>query len=505
MSINPTYYSEDVKKIEGIEFSIFRNKDVKNYSAVSSDPFGINLPESYENFEPKKGGLVDLRMGTCSLYLKCTTCGQGQQECPGHFGHTELAEPVFHFGFMNHLKNILQCICLKCSNLLIEKTDLQFKKALLKKSENRFKEIRILTKNAKFCYECGAPVPKIKREVKDNGSIRIMVERDTVATGDMKEDPANMVKKVKESYTPRECYNILRNITDDNCFLMGFNPKMQRPEDMINTIIPIPPVAIRPTATVDFMSAATMEDSLTLKIADIVTANKRLRQLMEKETVSNELSTYNQDMFNLLQYNCATLYDNESVSLPRTEFKTGGRSIKSISDRIKGKAGRMRCNLMGKRVDFSARSVITSDPYIDIDMVGIPKKIAMELTIPEEVTPYNIKYLTGLVKNGRNVYPGANFVIQFSYIDGKQEVQRKDLKYRKKEIRLNYGDIVERHSIDGDYVLFNRQPTLHKPSMMGHKIQVIDNDDLNTFRMNVSVCKPKLVGQKSIMLIIFKL
>ena len=348
MSINPTYYSEDVKKIEGIEFSIFRNKDVKNYSAVSSDPFGINLPESYENYEPKKGGLVDLRMGTCSLYLKCTTCGKGQQECPGHFGHTELAEPVFHFGFMNHLKNILQCICLKCSNLLIEKTDLQFKKALLKKSENRFKEIRILTKNAKFCYECGAPVPKIKREVKDNGSIRIMVERDTVATGDMKEDPANMVKKVKESYTPRECYNILRNITDDNCFLMGFNPKMQRPEDMINTIIPIPPVAIRPTATVDFMSAATMEDSLTLKIADIVTANKRLRQLMEKETVSNELSTYNQDMFNLLQYNCATLYDNESVSLPRTEFKTGGRSIKSISDRIKGKAGRMRCNLMGK-------------------------------------------------------------------------------------------------------------------------------------------------------------
>jgi DNA-directed RNA polymerase II subunit RPB1 len=123
-------------------------------------------------------------------------------------------------------------------------------------------------------------------------------------------------------------------------------------------------------------------------------------------------------------------------------------------------------------------------------MVGIPKKIAMELTIPEEVTPYNIKYLTGLVKNGRNVYPGANFVLQFNYVSGKQEIQRKDLKYRKKEIRLNFGDIVERHSVDGDYVLFNRQPTLHKPSMMGHKIQVIDNDDLNTFRMNVSVCKP---------------
>lgn len=144
-----------------------------------------------------------------------------------------------------------------------------------------------------------------------------------------------------------------------------------------------------------------------------------------------------------------------------------------------------------KRVDFSARSVITSDPYIDIDQVGIPKKIAMELTIPEEVTPYNIKYLTELVNNGRDVYPGANFVLRVNYREGKPEVQTIVLKYRKKSIRLNFGDIVERHCVDGDYVLFNRQPTLHKPSMMGHKIQVIDDDKLNTFRMNVSVCKPR--------------
>lgn len=345
MSINPTYYSEDVKKIEKIEFSIFRNKDVKLYSAVSNDPFGIDLAESYENYEPKKGGLVDLRMGTCSLYLPCTTCGMNYQDCPGHFGHTELAEPVFHFGFLNHLKNVLQCICLKCSNLLVEKNDAQFKKILTKKSETRFKEIRLLTKNAKFCFECGHPVPKIKREVKDNGSIKIMVEREA-PPGENETD--DMLKRTKESFSPRECYNILRNITDDNCYLMGFNPKMQRPEDMINTIIPIPPVAIRPTATVDFMSAATMEDGLTLKIADIINTNKRVRQLMEKETVGNELSTYNQDLFNLLQYNWATIFDNESVSLPRTEFKTGNRQIKSISERIKGKTGRMRSNLEGK-------------------------------------------------------------------------------------------------------------------------------------------------------------
>jgi DNA-directed RNA polymerase II subunit RPB1 len=489
MSINPTFYSEDVKKIDKIEFSIFRNKDVKLYSAVSGDPFGIDLAESYENYEPKKGGLVDLRLGTCDIYLPCTTCGENSLECPGHFGHTELAEPVFNFGFLNHLKNILQCICLKCSNLLIEKSDSQFKKVLNKKAEARFKELKAQTKNVNYCFQCGIPVPKIKREVKDNGFIKIMIERN-INISDDKDESQNVAKKIKESLSPRNCYDILKNVSDNDCYLLGFNPKMQRPEDLIIQKFPIPPVIIRPTAKVDFMSAATMEDSLTLKISDIITSNKRVRQQMEKETISNELSTYNQDIFNLLQYHIATYFDNESVSLPRTEFKTGGRTTKSISDRINGKAGRVRSNLMGKRVDFSARSVITSDPYINIDQVGIPKKIAMELTIPEEVTPYNIKYLTGLVKNGRDVYPGANFVLRINFRDGKPEIQKIDLKYRKKAIRLNFGDIVERHSIDGDHVLFNRQPTLHKPSMMGHKIQVIDNNDLNTFRVNVSVCKP---------------
>jgi len=491
MTINPEeFYSEDIKKIDKIEFSIFRNKDVKLYSAVSNDPFGINLAESYESYEPKKGGLVDLRLGTCDIYLPCSTCGLNNNECPGHFGHTDLASPVFHIGFLPHLKSILQCICLKCSNILVEKTDVHFKKALLKKSEQRFKEIKMLTKTIKFCFTCGVAVPAIKKEIKDNGTIKIMIEREISTDSKYFEEAQFGNKKIKESLSPRDCYNILRNISDNDCYLLGFNPNTQRPEDMIITIFPVPPVILRPTAKVDFMSSATLEDGLTKKISDIIVTNKRVRQLMEKETINNDISSFNQDFFNLLQYHVATYYDNESVSLPRTEFKTGGRLIKSISARIKGKFGRVRSNLMGKRVDFSARSVITSDPYIDIDQIGVPKKIAMELTIPEEVTPHNIKYLTGLIKNGKETYPGANYILRSTYRDGKPEIHHIFLKYRKKDIRLKLGDIVERHAIDGDYVLFNRQPSLHKPSLMGHKIQVIDRDDLNTFRMNVSVCEP---------------
>jgi len=351
MTTNPAFYSEDIKKIEKIEFSIYTNKDIKSHSAVSSDPYGIDLPESYENYEPKKGGLVDLRLGTCEIYLNCSTCGLSLNDCPGHFGHTELAEPVFHFGFMNHLKNVLQCICLKCSKVLVEKTETDIKKIINKKPEVRFKEIKLLTKNSSFCIHCGVPVPTIKREVKENGSIRIVVERDLENVGRV--DDAGIMefgKKSREVLSPRDCYNILRNISNEDCIYLGFNHKLQRPEDLIIERFPIPPVIIRPTAKIDYMSAATMEDGLTLKISDIIIANKRVRQQMEKETAGNEMSTYNQDIFNLLQLHVVNYFDNEIVTLPRSEFKTGGKIVKSISDRIKGKAGRVRSNLMGKRL-----------------------------------------------------------------------------------------------------------------------------------------------------------
>jgi DNA-directed RNA polymerase II subunit RPB1 len=492
MSSESKYYSEEIKRISKLEFNIFTNKEIKSYSAVSSDPFGINLSESYENYEPKKGGLVDLRMGTCDPYLNCTTCGLNYLECPGHFGHIELAEPVFHYGFLDHLKSLLQCVCTKCSNILIEKSDAHFKKAMLKRSEARFKEIRNLTKNISFCWNCGTPVPKIRKEINASKiSISLILEREVGSQ--LQDDKTGEIiegtKKILEVLTPRDCYNILRNVSDIDCTLLGFNPKSARPEDLIISRFPVPPVIIRPTSKIDFLASSTMEDSLTLKISDIVTSNQRLRAQLDKETIENDIQNYSNTAHALLQYQVATFFDNESISLPRSEFKTGNPT-KSISDRIKGKAGRVRSNLMGKRVDFSGRSVITPDPYINIDQLGVPKKIAMELTIPEEVTPFNIKYLTGLVKNGRDIYPGANFVLRVNYRDGKTEVQKIDLKYRKKAIRLNIGDVVERHSINGDYVLFNRQPTLHKPSMMAHQIHVLDRDDANTFRVNVSACKP---------------
>jgi DNA-directed RNA polymerase II subunit RPB1 len=481
MSHNSKYYNENIKNIIGVEFDILTNEQVKKISAVKNEPFGINIPESYDNYEPKKGGLVDLRMGTCDIYLPCTTCGLNTLDCPGHFGHTELAEPVFHFGFMTHLVSILKCICLKCSNILIDKSDINVNKFMNKNGKRRYNEIKELVKNIKFCNVCGTPVPKIREEIKENPlGIKILLEK---KVSNIDEEAEEITKTIKEYLNPRQCYNILRNISNTDCFLLGFNYNNTRPENMIITRFPIPPVIIRPTSKIDFQSSSTMEDSLTLKISDIINTNNKVRNLM------NKTSNY-ADQATLLQYNIAIYFDNTSSSLPQSVFKSGNKPIKSISERIKTKEGRVRFNLMGKRVDFSARTVITGDPNIGIDEVGIPLKVAKELTIPEEVTPKNIKYLTKLVKNGKDNYPGANFVLKIIYVDGKEIIQKIDLKYRKKNIKLSYGDVVERHIVNGDYVLFNRQPTLHKPSMMGHKIHVLNRDDINTFRMNVSVAAP---------------
>jgi DNA-directed RNA polymerase II subunit RPB1 len=485
MSINSKYYSEDIKNVQRITFNILGNDEVKKYSSVRKDPFGINIAESYDNYEPKKGGLVDLRLGTCDIYLPCTTCGLNSNDCPGHFGHTELSEYVYHFGFLETIVVNLKKVCHRCSNLLFDKTDINLQTFLNKNNKMRAKETKEIVKNNKFCPHCGTPVPKIKQEVKEaSASIKIIIEKEiSESIVDEKGITTDDKRTIKEELSPRRCYNIFKNVSNNDCILLGFDPDVSRPEDMILTRFPIPPVAIRPTAKIDFMSSSTMEDSLTLKIADIISTNIKVRDQMNRDSANVK------DMNTLLQYHIATYFDNNS-KLPTSEFKSGGKPTKSIADRLKAKEGRVRFNLMGKRVDFSARSVITSDPNINIDEVGVPLKVAMELTIPEEVTPKNIKYLTKLVKNGRDVYPGANFVFRTTFINGKPVNQKIDLKYRKKDIKLSYGDVVERHIINGDYVLFNRQPTLHKPSMMGHKIHVLNRDDANTFRMNVSVAGP---------------
>ena len=482
-------YDESVYHIDEIQFSVYSNDIVKEYSSVSKDDYGINLPESYENSEPKRGGLVDTRLGITDLNLDCAYCGLKAKDCPGHFGHTELSEPVFHTLFFPIVKNILNCICLRSSRLLAHKFPEELTRIeRLFKGKRRFAELRKLSSNVKVS-DVGIPVPKIKHEIKKaTGSVTIIAETSLNQVISEEGEVLNN-KPIIEILTPSDVFNIFRNMSNEDWTLLGFNSSLYRPEDLIINTFPIPPVAIRPSIRADFLASATYEDDLTHKLADIIKTNEKLRKQKEKELVSGEQSKYGTDLQNFLQYHISTYFENDKDSFLTSEQKVGGKKFKSISERLKGKPGRIRGNLMGKRVNFSARSVITSDPNLKLHELGVPKKIAMEITFPEVVTAYNIERLTKLVRNGRYKYPGANYIVQGNSL-GSENVKEYDLRYRKKTLKLRYGDIVERHLVNGDPVLFNRQPSLHKLSMMCHLANVIDDDSYNTFRLNVNVTPP---------------
>jgi len=480
-------YNEKTASIERIEFTILGNKEIRNLSVLKKEAAGLVSSDLYENGEPKKGGPIDTRFGITDNHLQCDTCGLGTNFCVGHFGHIELSEPVFHLGFLESCIKILKCICPRCSKLLVYKNEDELIELLKnKKGKTRLNEFKNLIKNVTHCaknnFGCGASIPKIKLDIKKTTAI-VNIIAEYVTTTSTEDNPDK--KPIKEILTPDKVYKIFKNISDKDCYALGFDPNKNRPEDLIHTIFPVPPVQVRPSVRGDFMSSTTREDHITIKLVEIQKANMRLNR--HKETSNENTVKYFQDHVNYLQYHVATYYDNETLSLPQSEQK--GLVTKSLSSRLKGKDGRIRNNLMGKRTDFSARTVITPDPTLSINELGMPVTIAKNITFPEIVTPYNIEYLNKLVANGRDIYPGANFLIPIGSNDGQSRLPV-DLRFRKQMIELRYGDIVERHIINGDIVLLNRQPTLHKQSMMGHRVKIIDNPEYCTFRLNPNVTTP---------------
>ena len=281
----------------------------------------------------------------------------------------------------------------------------------------------------------------------------------------------------KKPISPQMALNIFRHIATEDIKRMGLSTDYARPEWMIITVLPVPPPPVRPSIAVDGGSGLRGEDDLTYKLGDIIRANGNVRRCETEGSPAHVVSEFEQ----LLQFHVATYMDNDIAGQPQALQKSG-RPVKSIRARLKGKEGRLRGNLMGKRVDFSARTVITGDPNLSLDEVGVPRSIAKTLTYPETVTPYNIQKLHQLVKNGPNEHPGAKYVIRDSG-------ERIDLRHHKRagEISLQYGWKVERHIVDGDFIIFNRQPSLHKESMMGHRVRVMP---YSTFRLNLSVTSP---------------
>ena len=463
---NELNYTENIKEIKGVQFGVLSPEEIKNRSVVH-----VTQTVLYDGHgEPIIGGLFDPRMGVIDHGKICPTDNLDNRFCPGYFGHIELARPVFHIQFIQLIIKILKCICIRCSNLLIDIND--FDISNIKDKKKLFTVVLEKCSKISICGTssdngCGALQPS--KYTKD-GLSKIYAEWKDKSLNEMTEGDN------KQLLTAEFIHKIFLRITNEDCDTIGLSPKWCRPDWLICSVLPVPPPSVRPS--VRQSGGMRSEDDITHKLIDILKTNNHLKKKIENEkSLENTVDEWTQ----VLQYHVATFVDNELPGISASTHRSG-RALKTLKQRLKGKEGRIRGNLMGKRVDYSARSVITPDPNIEIDQLGVPTKIAMNLTYPEIVTKYNKDIIYKYVRNGPFKHPGAKSIKK--KIDGKTtSLQYVDLY----NIVLNEGDIVHRHLIDDDVVLFNRQPSLHKMSMMAHRVKVME---FNTFRLNVSVTKP---------------
>ena len=447
-----------IKKIEEINFGLMSPDDIRQMSVVK-----IETPDTYgDDGYPIPYGLMDPHLGVIDPSLKCRTCGELGGKCQGHFGHIDLARPVIHVGFGDVIHKILRSTCNECGRVLLTPDQISEFTERIESALNKgqsltpiLKEVYELAKKESeydVCPYCGAVQEKITLD-----------KPTTISQGDYR-------------LTPSEVREKLEKISDDDAFVLGINPEVAKPEWLVLTVLPVPPVTVRPSITLD--TGERSEDDLTHKLVDILRINQRLIENMD----AGAPQLIVEDLWELLQYHVVTYFDNEASGVPPARHRSG-RPLKTLAQRLKGKEGRFRSNLSGKRVNFSARTVISPDPNISINEVGVPEMIAKEVTVPVHVNEWNIDKMKTYIENGPNVHPGANYVIR---LDGRK-IRVLD---ETKEIileQLEPGFIIERHLKDGDMVLFNRQPSLHRMSMMAHEVRVLP---YKTFRLNLCVCPP---------------
>jgi DNA-directed RNA polymerase subunit A' len=455
--------SEEIihKVVDEVRFGLFSPQDVRKLSVVE-----VQTPDTYdEDGAPITAGLMDGRLGTLEPRQRCKTCGNTAIRCPGHFGHIELAVPIVHIEFTKIIYDLLRATCRNCGRILLPDETAKKVRARIDKTrqllglvpDDVYKLILQETKT-KQCPHCGTIQNKI-----------------------IFEKPTKFSEQIPESgsepLTPSMIRERMGRISGEDLELLGFNPKTARPEWMVLQVLPVPPVYVRPSITLE--SGIRSEDDLTHKLVDIIRINQRLKENMDAGAPTLII----QDLSELLQYHVTTYFNNEASGIPPARHRSG-RALKTLSQRLKGKEGRFRSNLSGKRVDFSARTVVSPDPNLDINEVGVPLEVAIRLSVPEKVTEWNIEEMRKFVSNGPEKYPGALYIIR---PDGKRIRLEFVVDREKIAEAVEPGFIVERHLKNGDTAIFNRQPSLHRMSIMAHHVRVLP---YKTFRLHLCVCPP---------------
>ena len=446
--------------IDNIRFTTLGPEAIKKLSVAK-----LIVPDTYnEDGYPIDGGLVDQRLGVIDPGLKCKTCGGRAKTCMGHFGHIELVRPVIHPEFTKIIYLLLQSTCEKCHRILLDEKQMVVAKDAIEtfvtsddmdvdrvaETNGKLAALTKKLKSVKKCPSCGAPQQKLK------------FERPTFFYLN-----GNKLK-------PDEIKDWLSNTSSDDLKLLGIDYKATRPEWFILTSLLVPPINVRPSITLE--TGERSEDDLTHKLVEIMRINQRLEQDIDAGAPQIIID----DLWELLQYHVTTYFNNETPGVPVARHRST-RPLKTLAQRLKGKEGRLRYNLSGKRVNFSARTVISSDSSLTVNQVGVPMRIAENMTVPLYVTKWNIEKAKVYVSN--TSYPKSiNVITREGSRKRVNDTNQEDLL---KEIVPGY--IIERQLVDNDIVLFNRQPTLHRLSIMAHRVKVLPG---KTLRLHVSAAFP---------------
>ena len=393
------------KRIDSIKFSLMNPNEIRKMSSVE-----VKTADTYkDDGHAYKQGLMDPKMGVIDPGVRCDTCGNKYEDCPSHFGHISLELPVMHIGFTQLIKLSLKATCNSCSKILLhdkpgthpidpEKSEQDFYRqrihdVMIKHGvgstefAKMIKEIEKVTTKATnaICMHCGSAQGKI------------ILDKPT--TFKEKKD------KGEHKLNPRDIREWLEKIPDEHLIFLGMDYASSRPEWTIMKVLPVPPITVRPSITLD--SGDRSEDDLTHKLVDVLRINQRLRE--NRDAGAPQLIV--EDLWELLQYHITTYFDNQTSGIPPARHRSG-RPLKTLTQRLKGKEGRFRSNLSGKRVNFCARTVISPDPNLGINEVGVPVVTAKELTVPIRVTSRNREQLRQMILRGPDVHPGVNYVIR---------------------------------------------------------------------------------------------
>jgi DNA-directed RNA polymerase III subunit RPC1 len=366
--------------------------------------------------DPAKNGCLDPRLGVSSKKKNCKTCGKDVMKCCGHFGTIELALPVFHIGYFNSIKEVLSMICKTCSRVLLDEDQRKHfteRISVVTRSDSIHSRVYLqkeilkqckLIKVCPHCFELNGPVKKINaakgpqlshavwqlagkskkyRHFKDKFQVELQKAASQNVEIEQNKD------KAQHDLNPEVVLKLFRQVPDEDLSFLQ-SKTTSRPEDMLLTHVLVPPVCIRPS--VNMQAGASSEDDLTMLVQFIIEANNVLRANLQKGAAARNVK----DAWDHLSIQVSTFF-NGAYSANKLK---NSKLSRGLCQRLKGKQGRFRGNLSGKRVDFSGRTVISPDPNLDVHQVAVPESVAKILTYPERVTKANIERLRQAVSNG---------------------------------------------------------------------------------------------------------